>query len=181
MSNQVTVKPLSKDSVSDFYKINCQENGLGWCHCVAWWTKTWEEFANRSQEDNEKQRTELFSHGQYDGYILYIDEKPVGWCQTGPRDRLEKLVPQYELIRNDSTWAITCISIIPDFRGMGLTNRFVKEVLDNLKERGVTQVQAFPVRGTQDPWTGPESVYKRAGFAMIKDHPQRPIYEKLLA
>lgn len=177
MSNQISVRKLTKDNVGDFYQINCEENELGWCHCVAWWCDSWETFANRSQSENEKQRSDLFAAGQYDGYVLYADEKPIGWCQAGPRDRHTKLLSQYELEPDQDVWSITCVSVIPEFRGMGLSHRFVQEVVADLEKEGVAKIQGFPVRGTKDPWTGPESSFKRAGFSIVATKANRPIYE----
>jgi ribosomal protein S18 acetylase RimI-like enzyme len=104
----------------------------------------------------------------------------VGWCQCGPRDRLEKLVSQYDLSPDNATWAVTCFVILPEYRGRGLSHRMITEVLNDLVKRGVKHVQGFPKRENSlscaEVWTGPESVFRKAGFEIERDHPERPIY-----
>jgi GNAT superfamily N-acetyltransferase len=81
-------------------------------------------------------------------------------------------------------WAITCLLIAPPFRKQGLTHRFLQVILSDLKRKGVRRVQAFPRRGEElpdeDVWTGPERLYRRAGFTLERDDPQKPIYSKRL-
>jgi GNAT superfamily N-acetyltransferase len=117
--------------------------------------------------------------GAHDGYLLDLDAEPVGWCQAGPRDRLKKLVGQFELAPSPGTWAITCFLIAPRFRRRGLASEFLQHVIDDLRIRGVRRVEAFPKRGTSlsegDLWNGPETMFQRAGFRIVRDDPKRPI------
>ena len=102
------VRRLTAELVDDFFRLHSEENGCGWCCCVAWWVPTWEGWGDRSANENRALREKLFKQGEYDGYLLYVDDEPVGWCQVGPRDRLEKLVGQFSLAPDPSAWAITC-------------------------------------------------------------------------
>jgi GNAT superfamily N-acetyltransferase len=173
------VHPLSKVRSGDFYHLHSSENCCGWCYCVAWWVPTWEGWGDRSAEENRALREYLFGSKQYDGYLLYIDDIPVGWCQVGPRDRLKKLNRQYGLHPNPETWAITCFLIVPQYRRDGYAGYMLGEVLKDLHHRGVHWVEAFPKRGSNldehDLWNGPEEMYIRAGFEVIHNDPYRPI------
>ena len=173
---KIEVKKLTAESKSDFYKVNCESNGLGWCNCVAWWCKTWDEFKDRTEAQNRKQREDLFASGEFDGYVLYADGVAAGWSQVGARDRLAKLCSQYNLKPLPDTYAISCFSIAPAHRGKALSHVFIKEILQDLKSKGIRHVQGFPKRKTDDPWTGPESVFVKAGFKLEKDAPNLPIY-----
>jgi len=93
----ISVVPLDTSRREDFYRVHSESHGCGWCNCVAWWVPTWEEWGERTADLNRALREELFSGRQYDGYLLYAEDRPVGWCQCGPRDRLPKLVQQFEL------------------------------------------------------------------------------------
>ncbi len=92
-----SVVPLDASRCSDFYRIHSPANGSGWCYCVAWYVPTWQGWRQRTAEENRALREDLPQHDRYDGYLLYVDQKPVGWCQCGPRDRFPKLLEQYEL------------------------------------------------------------------------------------
>jgi len=180
----ISVVPLDASRREDFYRVHSESHGCGWCNCVAWWVPTWEEWGERTADLNRALREELFSGGQYDGYLLYAEGRPVGWCQCGPRDRLPKLIQQFRLQPDPQVWAITCLLISPKIRKKGLAVHLLEGVLQDLKARGISRVQVFPRRGQDLPdeevWTGPEALYSRAGFVLERDDPQKPIYCKRL-
>lgn len=173
------VVPFDAAHRADFFRVHCDANECGWCRCVAWWVPTWDGWGERTAEQNRQMREELCDRGEYDGYLLYVDEAPVGWCQAGRRDRLEKLVRQYRLTPDPDAWAITCFQIAPTHRKQGLAGYLLAGALDNLRRRGVRRVEAFPKCGAGleagDLWTGPESLYRAAGFTVVRDDPRFPV------
>src|SRR5207248_3911428 len=114
---------------ADFDRLHCAADGAEWCQCTAWWTPTWEEFAARTAEENRAHRDALCARGEWDGYLLYEDHAPAGWCQAGPRDRLAKLARQYALAPDPGAWAITCFRTAPARRRRGLAARLLAGVL----------------------------------------------------
>jgi ribosomal protein S18 acetylase RimI-like enzyme len=178
---EIRVERVSEKSTADFFKFQCPENGNGWCHCVAWWTPTWEGWGERSAEQNKALREELFARGEYDGYLLYLDGKVSGWCQAGLRDRLEKLVTQFKLAPDPEVWAITCFELAPQARAQGHAREMLKRVLVDLRARGAKRVQAFPRKGKNlepgDAWTGPEALYSGAGFRELVTGDKRLVVE----
>jgi hypothetical protein len=52
-------------------------------------------------------------------------------------------------------------------------------LLPELRARGVKRIEAFPKRGEGlscgDVWTGPENVFRAAGFEVVRDDPARPV------
>ena len=163
----------------DFFRVHSDANEAGWCQCVAWWVPTWDGWGDRTAEANRRLRDELLDRGEYDGYLLYVDGVPAGWCQVGPRDRLAKLARQYRLEPDPTTWALSCIMIAPASRGKGLAAFLVQEGLRDLRARGVRRVEAYPKRGegldAADVWTGPEPLWRSAGFQVVRDDPRRPV------
>ena len=173
------VHRIDESRKNDFYKVHCAVNDAAWCFCAAWWVPTWDNFDQRQAMQNYQLRDRLFKDGEYDGYLLYVDGKPVGWCQVGPRDRLEKLTREYELAADPYTWAITCFLIAPSYRRMGLAEFMLSEIIADLKTRGARRLEAFPHRGETlgecGMWTGPEAIFRRAGFCVARDNPEKPI------
>ena len=167
------VKRFNKDLVGDFYLLHNKKKGAGWCFCIAWWIDSWDGWSDRTAGENRKARDELLYRGEYDGYLLYINDIPIGWCQVGPRDRLSKLVRQFELEPDPNTWAITCFLIDPDHRRRGLASHLLCEILMDLKELGIGRVEAFPRHGAEidemDMWNGPESIFAQAGFSVVQE------------
>ncbi|MCP4867707.1 MAG: GNAT family N-acetyltransferase [Proteobacteria bacterium] len=175
----VSVTRLSESSVGSWGRLmrGCEDEG--WCSCVAWWTPTWDGFSERTAEENRQLRKYLFAHGEYDGYLAWEMDQPVGWCQVGPRDRLHKLREQFDLEPEMGTWAITCFKVRPDHRRQRVAMQMLAAVIEDLPSRGATRLEAFPKRMEgADPtalWTGPEALYTKLGFQIVKDDPRRPI------
>ncbi|MDK9700894.1 MAG: GNAT family N-acetyltransferase [bacterium] len=185
MSAKLTIQQLSVDNRDDFYRVHCAECEHDWCFCAGWWTKNWDHFEERSAEENRKLRDQLIADGVSDGYLLYENGEPVGWVQAASRDIFEKLCKQFRLRAQRGAAAITCWFLIPRVRRKGYAKRFLELVLDDLKERGYTVVDAFPVKFEEkieagDLWTGPLSLYFHAGFIIERNHEKFPVYRKFL-
>lgn len=181
-SDDLEVVRLCAGRMDDFARVHGEANGAGWCHCVAWWVDTWDGWGERSADDNRALRQSLCQRGEYDGYLLYVASQPAGWCQVGPRDRLAKLVGQFELAPSSTTWAVTCFFIAPDHRGRGLAGQLLARVIDDVRQRGARRLEAFPRRSpdgslldTLDLWNGPEAMFRAAGFEVTRDDPIRPV------
>jgi ribosomal protein S18 acetylase RimI-like enzyme len=168
----------------DFWRLHSPENGCGWCFCSAWWVPDWHGWADRSIEQNREVREGLLARGEYDGYMLYRGDQPIGWSQVGRRDRLAKLIEQFGLEPEPGTWAITCFLIRPDFRRRGFARSLLLAILEDLPRRGATRVEVYPRRGSEldplDLWNGPESLFREAGFEVALDDPVRPILARTL-
>ncbi len=175
----ITVARFDVSRRADFYRLHSDENGAGWCRCVAWWVPTWEEWGYRTDEKNLAFREQLLTMGHYDGYLAYIDEVPVGWCQVGRRDRLAKLRGQFALAPSPETWAISCFFVTPGHRRVHVATTLLREVLKDLRDRGVHRVEAYPKRGLdldeRELWTGPEKIFVAAGFQPALENLVRPV------
>lgn len=169
---------------ADFDRVHSTANGAGWCRCVAWWVPTWEGWGERSAVENAALRAELCERGEYDGLLAYDGAEPVGWCQLGPRDRLEKLVRQLGVDASPETWAVTCFLVAPGARGNGVARALLEEAIETSRTDGGARLEGYPrfsVDGPDDLWTGPEALYRGAGFAPVGEVPPRRIYALELA
>jgi len=178
----VEVRRLTPDldgALLDF--LGDEEDGRGHCFCAAWWVPTWEEWKTRTPAENRAQRAALLARGERDGYLLFDGGRAVGWCQAGPRDRLTKLLKQYGLPADPAVWAVTCFEIAPSHRGRGAAAFLLRGVLEDLRSRGATRVQGFPRCGAGlepgQAWTGPEGLFRSAGFAEVARAERGPVLE----
>jgi GNAT superfamily N-acetyltransferase len=172
------ISRLSDANLSDFYRVHSPDCGTGWCYCVAWWVPTWEGWGDRPAEQNLALRDSLFNRGEYDGYLCYDEhDRPVGWAQVGLRDRLEKLVRQFNLEPDPEAWAVTCFLVLPHLRRRGIAQSFLQAILDDLRQRNVALVEAYPKRTSEldelELWMGPQEIFHRAGFIPAGDYPTR--------
>ena len=177
----INVRQLSNSLKEDFYQVHSDNGCGGWCFCSAWYIPTWEGFGDRTTEQNKAVREELFARGISDGYIVYVDEVPSGWVRVGLRDDTSKLINQFGLEPDPEMWAITCMALTPKLQGQGLAHEIFRLILDDLRVRGVKRIQAFPKSNMglskEEIWTGPISVFEKAGFVVIKPHERRPVLE----
>lgn len=182
--SRVRVTPLSAASRPDFWRVHCDREGTGWCYCTAWWVPTWEGFGERSDAENRELREALFEAGHDDGYLLYLDDEPAGWCQVGVRDRLPKLLAQYRLKPNPDVYAITCFTVLPRLRGRGLARLLLRGVLEALSRGGVRRVQAFPKPGQRlepgEAWRGTEALFREVGFRVALRADSGPVMQATL-
>jgi GNAT superfamily N-acetyltransferase len=178
------VERLGPSTSADFFRLHSPENGEGWCCCAAWWTATWEGWGERTAEENRGLRERLFDRGEWDGYLLYAGDVPVGWCQVGPRDRLAKLVAQFRRPPDPDAWAVTCFVVAPGHRRRGVARTLLREVLRDLAARGARRVEAYPRRGAAEPgemWTGPEALFREAGFSPVAEANGRVVLAREIA
>lgn len=181
----VEVRRFSPDLRSDFFRLHSEDNECGWCFCTAWWVPTWEGWSDRTAEENKRLRQELLDQGEYDGYLLYREDQPIGWCQVGRQDRLEKLVQQFSLPSETNVWAITCFLIAPQYRRQGMATRLLDDIIEDLWLQGAKRIFAFPKSGENfdqlDLWNGPLSMYLQAGFSIWKEDLSRPVLELVIS
>ncbi len=115
--------------------------------------------------------------GQSDGYLLYVDRRPVGWVQCGPLAMFDAVA---QTPAEPGAWAITCLVLAPEARGQGLAHVLFTDVLAALRARGVPYVIAFGHRlgpTYSSPLAElPESVCVKAGMVLVRDHPECPRY-----
>ena len=179
------VEPLTKDREGDFLALMERDEHGGQCWCSAWWVPTWEAYVDQTPEERRAVRDGVFGRDVHDGYLAYVAGAPVGWMQAGPRDDLPKIAETFELEADPDVWAVSCFTVLAPYRGQGLAHRFLEAVLDDLRGRGVTAVEGYPVHGTghqaDGVWTGPESMFSKAGFTERTRGPRRAVYRLDLA
>lgn len=178
MSPAVTVHRLTSENEGEFARIHCEATGNGWCHCVAWWTPTWDGWGERTAAQNLSLRRKLLGDGVHDGYFVYADGALAGWVQAWRRDAFAKLATQFHVTSDEDAWMIGCVLILETFRGKGVAREALRLVVDDLRLRGARSVDAFPKRGAAgsgELWNGPESTYAHLGFAVVHDDPRRPL------
>lgn len=173
------VRRLEEARREDFYRVHHESNGHGWCFCVAWWVPGWEGWGERRAEENRRVREDLFARGEEDGYLLYLDGVPAGWCQAVRRDRLRKLAAQFSLAPDEDAWAIGCFLVAPPHRRRGNGRFLLSRVIEDLWKRGAGRIEAFPKRvegaGEMDLWNGPEAMFRKAGFRIEREDDTRPV------
>lgn len=167
---QLRIVPLTPSLRADFGKLLREGSAeSARCLCTAY---------HGGGEEGAGCRARLFASGVSDGYLLYRDGAPAGWCQCAAWESLPLLAKRPPPA--DGAFAIPCMVILPKERGKGLAHALLREVLADLRRRGVAYAVAFghrlgPTYGSPLPEL-PESVCVKAGMALLRDDPECPLY-----
>lgn len=149
-------------------RFNCQE-------CFYWMEKRDGRTNLVKQKKNWLVRRGKKYSGSFGKLLLWGKrENPIGFAQFGPIAEFQtaQLFYRDRLPIAKGGWCITCVAIQTNYRGRGLATRLVRNVLRDLKRRGVKTVDAYPLEEASS-WnqvsTGPVGLYKKCGFEPITE------------
>lgn len=167
---EVKIVDITKKNFADIprpadHRYNCQE-------CFYWMGK------KDGKLDLIKQKKKWFikkaeRYGSLGKLLLWGKrQKAIGYVQFGPISEFETAIIFYRdtapIPRNG--WAITCVVVDTNYRRRGLAKRLVRNVIRDLKRRGIRTVDAYPVKEpkslNQIP-CGPVSLWKELGFERV--------------
>jgi ribosomal protein S18 acetylase RimI-like enzyme len=118
--------------------------------------------------------------GREPGLLAYEDGVAVGWVAIAPRDEYTAIVksPQYrprESGGGTSVWAIVCFAVDKEARGKGVATELVDAAVEYAFAHGATSVEAYPHVANATDYMGHVELYRRAGFAHVRDASKRAI------
>lgn len=177
---EITIKTLSPDILNDwlyfFEKIGFADNpGWSGCYCrfyhFAGSSKEWEKLTN---EENRKASTDLIHSREMHGFLAYLDDKPVGWCNINTREKFAKTL--YEDDSADSQEkkiaGIVCFLIAHPNRRQGIARKLLRHAISHYKEKEYDIIESYPRIGELSEahsYRGPISLYKSEGFTIHKE------------
>lgn len=143
-------------------RYNCQE-------CFFWMGK------KDGKLDLAKQKKKWFlkrkeRYGSLGKLLLWGKrQKPIGYIQFGPISEFETAKIFYRDMAPipRSGWAICCVTIDNSYRRKGLAKKLIRNVLQDLKRRGVRTVDAYPVKepkSLNQTSGGPATLWREMGF-----------------
>lgn len=162
-------------------RFNCQE-------CFYWIEK------RDGRADLVKQKKNWFvkkakKYGGCLGKLLFWGKraKPIGFTQFGPISEFETAKLFYRdklpVPFGDKAFCITCVAIASQYRRRGLATKLLRNVLRDLKARGVKSVDGYPVRHASS-WNqisvGPLALYQDLEFEIVHDEGEQLIVRKKL-
>ena len=148
--------------------FNCQE-------CFYWMGK------RNGKQDLVGQKKNWFTRGakKYGGSLGKLllwgkRENPVGFIQFGPIFEFQTAQRFYQnrFSIPKGGWCVTCVAIQTNWRGKGLATRLIRNVLRDLKRRGIKTVDAYPLKRA-DSWNqvsvGPVGLWEKCGFEKVAE------------
>ena len=189
---KIIIKPLTEELAADYFdfldnRAFTDNSPWGGCYCTGWqMTKEEEktELLDQMEED--------FSYGDENfirvlreivmrqiaskalqGYLAYADGVSIGWCNANDKASFPpESANGFRLYApaEKREKAVVCFEIAPEYRGKGIATALLNRVVSDAKAEGYIAVEGFPqVHSERFEWdyTGPVSLYKKAGFTAV--------------
>ncbi len=149
-------------------RFNCQE-------CFYWMEKR----DGRTDLTRQKENWFLKKGERYRGSLGKLvlsgqSQAPAGYVQFGPISEFKttRLIYKENLATPKNGWCIACIAIQSNYRGKGLAVRLVRNVLKDLRRRGVKTVDTYPSSKStslNQVSVGPVSLWEKCGFEKVSE------------
>jgi uncharacterized protein YndB with AHSA1/START domain/GNAT superfamily N-acetyltransferase len=186
----VVVKELTPDMVNDFLSFFDKDafaDNPGWssCYCMEKHVAA-EEWSRRTGADNRRDQEARIRTGTARGLLAYVEGRPVGWCNAGPRTSMvgQDHLPDLRTEDPDRVGAIVCFVIASQYRRHGVARQLLDAACDSLARQGFAFAEAYPSKlpGTDaQEYRGPLQMYLDAGFETFRDTPRWAVVRKELA
>jgi GNAT superfamily N-acetyltransferase len=168
------------------------------CHCRYWhFTGDKNAWLDRCYNHTSLNRDEMLGalaagNDEMRGMVALDDaEDVIGWMKLAPARSVQKLYDTrlYKglpvLDRDpEGILAVGCFLILEDWQGKGVAHSLLQAGIAEARASGARAIEAFPrnaegVSG-QELWTGPVSVFQKAGFETIHDFHAYPVLRLIL-
>jgi len=127
-----------------------------------------------TKENSRKMIIDRINKNEIQGYLVYKDEKPIGWCNVNNRLNYQRLLRDYELNQNEEhkICSIVCFLIHPDCRRKGITQKLLEKVVSDYSNTDYDYIESYPKKGNSNSsnFNGPMILYKRNNFRIYKEY-----------
>jgi GNAT superfamily N-acetyltransferase len=134
------------------------------------------------RRDNRDRFADIATEGPPPGLIGYIETRPAGWVQVGPRSDFPTLMRSrlFKPVDEVQAWSINCFVVRPDDRRKGVGRGLLAAAIAYAKSQRAKMIEAYPVDGSRqsvvDYFTGTMGMFSEYGFVeMIRRNDTRPI------
>lgn len=196
----VEIRKLSPDNINDyldFFDNKAFTDNHEWAGCYCVWyhwndkleAERKEAEASCGHDFNRRLAVKLIQEGTLQGYLAYLDNSVVGWCNTNVKTAYDSLCKEkWPEIWEDSSSdekvkSIVCFTIAPDFRHMGIAAQLLNKACEDAIVEGYDYIEAYPGKDNsniQRNYHGPYALYEKSSFIFIKEMQNNYIVRKPL-
>lgn len=173
-TSQFTVRPLDRETWSDFAALVERHNGVwGGCWCLGFHQR-----GTGNADMNRKIKQCLVEEGRAQAALVYSGDRAVGWCQFGRSEELPRIKyrKRVEAARDaEPDWRITCFFVDREFRRQGVTSAALTGALELIAAQGGGLVESYPEEVAPDRkasgsflWNSTLSIFERHGFSRVE-------------
>ena len=184
----IKIRALSPDILEDFLyyfdNVAFTDNpswSTCYCHFYHFSGKP-KQFFKRTAKENRTASKQLILSEKMKGYIAYLDEKPVGWCNVNSKDNFAK-IPFKQKFQNKIA-SLICFVIAPLYRKRGIARKLLRYACSDSQKKGYEIFEVYPKKGDlltdAHSYRGPFSLYKSEGFSIYKEFKDYYVMRKKL-
>lgn len=188
MDLPITIKPLTPELRDDYFAFFDHEaftDNPRWASCYCFFPHAphaTEKWGERTGDQNRRAVGEMIAAGTQRGYLAFVGDKAVGWCNAGLRPTFT-ILDFPEEPGAPPVGAIVCFLVAPAYRGHRVATRLLDTVCEGFRSEGITAVEAYPRAQTssepQNP-RGPLGMYLSAGFVQLGERDGTALVRKEL-
>lgn len=184
----IQIKALSPEILEDylyFFDNICFSENPHWsaCYCFSF------HFTGKSEEwKRDRNRASVINYVKQDkmrGYLAFLNNQPIGWCNANDRNSFQSLGKYYKLTAelDKKICAVVCFLIHPEYRRKGIALQLLHKVIDDYSARGYDYLEAYPGKGSlsdENHYKGPMRLYEEFNFQKIAEYDDYFIVRKKL-
>jgi GNAT superfamily N-acetyltransferase len=144
------------------------------CWCLSYRVTSGENNRMRGAERPDYVR-QLCEREPSPGMVAYVDGEPAGWCGSGLRSQMERLVRSKTIppVDEKPVWSVVCFIVTTPYRRQGVARALLDATVDYAAGQDVAAVEAYPVDTQCDKisssfaYMGTTSFYEKAGFERV--------------
>ncbi len=174
----IEIRPLTKDLKEDyllfFDKMTFKENPDRLkCYCYDYHFTGDVETCTR--EESRSAVIDLINENKLRGYLVFDNDKPIGWCNANNRLNYQRLLKDYDYIDNpdDKACSIVCFLIHPDYRRQGIAQKILERIIEDYSGKDFDYLEAYPKKSglsCEGNFKGPLELYKKYDFKITKEY-----------
>jgi GNAT superfamily N-acetyltransferase len=171
--------PLTEDRFGDMEMVFGERGVARKCFCMHWRRP---DGGHGDERDNRDRFADVVADGPPPGLIGYLDERPMGWVQVGPRADFPTLGRSrlFQPVDGVEPWTINCFVVRRGERRQGVGRGLLSAAIQYAASQGAEVIEAYPVDGERasvvDYYTGTLGMFSEHGFVeIIRRNDTRPI------
>lgn len=164
----VSIKPVTRARWADLETLFESTGAPKYCWCMAW-RATREELKRTDGGSRKGFLKARVDAGTPVGLLAYAGKEPIGWCSVAPKSTYRKLDDAPAREDESRIWSLVCFFVKKEWRGQGLTARFVAAAADLARKRKASALEAYPVDEDSPSYRfmGFVPLFAERGFAEI--------------
>ena len=172
------IKSLTPKLANDYLEFFDQQafvDNKDWagCYCFFPYHDPKEsDWNDRCPSDNREAVSDGIKKRDVRGFLAYLDDRVVGWCNAAPRE----MYPALRALPGDASTsgATPCFIVDPNYRGRGIAAQLLEKACEKLRNEGMVKMEAGPNRNAKSAARnsrGPLSMYETAGYQIVNEFP----------